>query len=112
MNEAVDASSHEAVDALPVCRGQRIPDGLPRVTGDDANQASAAVLSDEIDSPAAPVCLSITTHGSSSIERAPSMKRRKYHPGNLIPMFRLASKLCKQMRAAGFTDKGVAGVKT
>src|SRR4051794_28721349 len=26
-NEAVDASSHEAVDALPVCRGQRIPDG-------------------------------------------------------------------------------------
>lgn len=27
MNEAVDTSSHEAVDALPVCRGQRIPDG-------------------------------------------------------------------------------------
>ncbi|MCK1295219.1 hypothetical protein ABIB75_003660 [Bradyrhizobium sp. GM2.2] len=36
------------------------------------------------------------------------MKRRKYHPGNLIPMFRLASKLCKQMRATGFTDNGGA----
>jgi hypothetical protein len=43
----------EAVDALPVCRGQRIPDGLPRVTGDDANQARSAVLLDEIDGPAA-----------------------------------------------------------
>jgi hypothetical protein len=36
------------------------------------------------------------------------MKRRKYHPGNLIPMFRLASKLCKQMRATGFADNGGA----
>jgi hypothetical protein len=30
------------------------------------------------------------------------MKQRKYHPGNLIPMFRLAATLCKRMRAAGF----------
>jgi hypothetical protein len=36
------------------------------------------------------------------------MKQRKYHPGNLIPMFRLAAKLCKRMRAAGFTDNGGA----
>jgi hypothetical protein len=36
------------------------------------------------------------------------MKRRKYHPGNLIPMFRLASKLCKQMRATGFADNAGA----
>jgi hypothetical protein len=36
------------------------------------------------------------------------MKQRKYHPRNLIPMFRLAAKLCKRMRAAGFTDNGGA----
>ena len=35
---------HEAVDALPVCRGQRIPDTRDAVTGDDADQASGAVL--------------------------------------------------------------------
>src|SRR3954454_15989645 len=35
MNDAVDASSHEAVDALPVCRGQRYPRcdyDVPRAT--------------------------------------------------------------------------------
>jgi hypothetical protein len=36
------------------------------------------------------------------------MKQRKYHPGNLIPMFRLAAKLCKRMRKGGFTDNGGA----
>jgi hypothetical protein len=36
------------------------------------------------------------------------VKQRKYHPGNLIPMFRLAAELCKRMRAAGFTDNGGA----
>ncbi len=36
------------------------------------------------------------------------MKQRKYHPGNLIPMFRLAATLCKRMRAAGFTENGGA----
>jgi hypothetical protein len=35
-------------------------------------------------------------------------RERKYHSGNLIPMFRLAAKLCKEMRAAGFTDNGGA----
>jgi hypothetical protein len=33
---------------------------------------------------------------------------RKYNPDNLIPMFRIAAKLCKRMRAAGFTDNGGA----
>jgi hypothetical protein len=36
------------------------------------------------------------------------MRPRKYNPDNLIPMFRLAAKLCKRMRAAGFTDNGGA----
>jgi hypothetical protein len=36
------------------------------------------------------------------------MRARKYRPDNLIPMFRLAAKLCKEMRAAGFTDNGGA----
>jgi hypothetical protein len=31
-------------DALPVCRGQRIPDARDALTSDDADQASAAVL--------------------------------------------------------------------
>ena len=31
-------------DALPVCRGQRIPDVRDAVTSDDADQASAAAL--------------------------------------------------------------------
>jgi hypothetical protein len=35
-------------------------------------------------------------------------RERKYHSGNLMPMFRLAAKLCKRMRAAGFTDNGGA----
>jgi hypothetical protein len=34
------------------------------------------------------------------------MRPRKYGPDNLIPMFCLAAKLCKDMRAAGFTDNG------
>ena len=37
-----------------------------------------------------------------------SSRRPKYHSGNLIPMFRLAASLCKQMRDAGFTDNGGA----
>jgi hypothetical protein len=41
-------------------------------------------------------------------EREEPMGQRKYHPGNLIPMFRLAAKLCNEMRAAGFTDNGGA----
>lgn len=36
------------------------------------------------------------------------MPKRKYDAANLIPMFRLAAKLCKDMRAAGFTDNGGA----
>ena len=32
-------------DALPACRGQRIPDARDAVTSDDADQASVAVLS-------------------------------------------------------------------
>jgi hypothetical protein len=36
------------------------------------------------------------------------MARRKYRPDNLIPMFRLAATLCKQMRKAEFTDNGGA----
>ena len=38
-------SSNEAVDALPACRGQRIPDARNAVTSADADQASAAVPS-------------------------------------------------------------------
>jgi hypothetical protein len=33
---------------------------------------------------------------------------KKYSSGNLIPNFRLAAKLCKDMRASGFTDNGGA----
>jgi hypothetical protein len=36
------------------------------------------------------------------------MRQRKYHDKNLVPMFRLAAKLCKRMRRAGFTDNGGA----
>lgn len=37
-----------------------------------------------------------------------SERRRKYKPQNLVPMFRLAANLCKQMREANFTDNGGA----
>jgi hypothetical protein len=35
-------------------------------------------------------------------------RRRKYHPENLIPMFRKAAALRNEMNAAGFTDNGGA----
>ncbi len=35
-------------------------------------------------------------------------RSRKYNSDNLIPMFRLAAKLCIAMRAEGFTDNGGA----
>ena len=37
-----------------------------------------------------------------------SSKTRKYHTGNLIPMFKLAAKLRNEMQTAGFTDNGGA----
>jgi hypothetical protein len=46
--------------------------------------------------------------GSGKRVVEPIMQQRKYHSGNLIPMFRLAAKLCKEMRAADFTDNGGA----
>lgn len=39
---------------------------------------------------------------------APKGPKRKYHAGNLIPMFRLAARLRNEMIAAGFTDNGGA----
>src|SRR4051812_12124741 len=47
--------------------------------------------------------LTASKYGSAALKR-----KRKYHSGNLIPMFRLAAKLCKEMRAVGFTDNGGA----
>jgi hypothetical protein len=49
-----------------------------------------------------------TAHMRTKIPQEEKLTLRKYHSGNLIPMFRLAATLCKQMRAAGFTDNGGA----
>jgi len=56
-------------------------------------------------SPQHAVRAAISIQGDEMVAKPRS---RKYHSGNLIPMFRLAATLRKQMLDAGFTDNGGA----